>query len=247
MAVIKKNGNWWIDCYLNGRRVRRKVGPDKRTATLAEKDLKVRAAKGEWLGIEQVRRITFQAFSKDFLDKQTDKAKATVSAYRVSCSHLIQFLGHRYLSDIQRKHIEDYKGERAKNAKFSTVNLELQHLTTILNSAVTWGHLKESPAKGVKRLRIPEKEPSYLTRDQVAALFSTANDWIYTFIAIALNTGLRHSEVLALTWEDIDLINRVIKIRSGESFTTKSRKNRELPINDFLFRVLKKHPRHINM
>ena len=64
MAVFKKNGNWWVDCYVNGQRMRRKVGPDKRTAELAEKDLKVRAAKGEWLGIEQTKRITFAEFCK---------------------------------------------------------------------------------------------------------------------------------------------------------------------------------------
>ena len=62
MAVIKKNGNWWIDCRINGQRVRRKVGPDKRTAELAEKDLKVREAQGEWLGIKQTKRITFKTF-----------------------------------------------------------------------------------------------------------------------------------------------------------------------------------------
>ena len=81
MGVFKKNGNWWIDCYLNGRRIRRRIGPDKRTAQLAEKDLKVRAARGEWFGIEQVKRITFEALCREFLSKQEGKAENTVLAY----------------------------------------------------------------------------------------------------------------------------------------------------------------------
>ena len=78
MAVFKKNGNWWVDCYLNGKRVRRKVGPDKRTATTVERDLKVKAAKGEWLGIRKGKPVTFAAFAKEFLGRLVGKAANTV-------------------------------------------------------------------------------------------------------------------------------------------------------------------------
>ena len=54
---------------------------------------------------------------------------------------------------------------------FGGVNLELQQLKTILNTAVRWVHLRESPAKGVKPLRLPDKEPPYMNRDQVAKLY----------------------------------------------------------------------------
>ena len=64
-------------------------------------------------------------------------------------------------------------------------------------------------------------------------------------MAIALNTGMRLSEILALKWEDIDLRNWTIKVRSDEDFTTKGRRNRELPINAFLCGVLRKAPRNI--
>ena len=246
MGVFKKNGNWWIDCYLNGRRIRRKIGPDKRTAQLAEKDLKVRAARGEWLGIEQVKRITFKAFCKEFMSKQAGKAETTVTNYEVNCRlHLVPFFGNRYLSDIRPKHIDDYLQERAKAAQHTSVNLELRQLKAILNTAVRWGYLKESPVTGTKPLRIPEKEPPYLTRDQVATLYGECHDWLYTFVALALNTGMRLGEIVALKWEDIDLRLRVVKVRCDEEFATKGRRNREIPINDFLCRVLRKAPRHI--
>jgi integrase len=77
-------------------------------------------------------------------------------------------------------------------------------------------------------------------------LFPECTDWLYTFIAIALNTGLRVGEVCALTWQDVDLKNRVIKVRSDEDFTTKGKRDRAVPLNGFLHDVLKKAPRHIN-
>ena len=126
MAVFKKNGNWWIDTYLNGRRVRRKVGPNKRTAELAEQDLKVRAARSEWLGIEQLKRVKLSAFCKDFLGRLTGRAEQTYKCYEVACRvHFIPAFGNRFLADIRPQHIEDYQQERAKKAQFSTVNQEL--------------------------------------------------------------------------------------------------------------------------
>ena len=65
MAVFEKNGAWWIDTYVKGKRVRRKIGPDKKTAELVEQDLKIKEAKGEYLGIVEARRIRF-----GFLDLQ---------------------------------------------------------------------------------------------------------------------------------------------------------------------------------
>ena len=40
MAVYRKNEAWWIDTYIKGKRIRRKIGPDKETAELVEKDLR---------------------------------------------------------------------------------------------------------------------------------------------------------------------------------------------------------------
>ena len=115
MAVIKKNGTWWVDCYLNERRVRRKVGPDKRTAELVEKDLKVKAAKGEWLNIRQEKRVAFAVFCKDFLSKQAGKAASTYANPEACIRiHLVPFFGNTYLTGMRAKQIEDYVQERRR-------------------------------------------------------------------------------------------------------------------------------------
>ncbi len=42
MAVFKKGRNWYIDYYLKGKRKRRKIGPAKQIADLAEKNLQLK-------------------------------------------------------------------------------------------------------------------------------------------------------------------------------------------------------------
>jgi site-specific recombinase XerD len=44
--------------------------------------------------------------------------------------------------------------------------------------------------------------------------------------------------LLALRWNDIDFTSKVILVRNSETFTTKSRKNRIVPMSEELFRVL---------
>ena len=86
MAVYRKNETWWIDIYIKGKRIRRKIGPDKETAELVEKDLKVKAANGEHLGIMEEHKIRFEDFAREYLEwLQANKAERT---YKVD-EHII--------------------------------------------------------------------------------------------------------------------------------------------------------------
>ena len=70
MAVRKdeKSGKWLCDVWVGVHRIRRLL-PDKRTAELVEKDLKLKEARGEYLGIREVKAIKFEEFSKDYLKR----------------------------------------------------------------------------------------------------------------------------------------------------------------------------------
>lgn len=157
--------------------------------------------------------------------------------------------GARYLHQIKVEDIEDYKARRVNEVRASTINQELMLLGSVLERAVEWKYLGENPARKVKKLKVAETEYNTLTVDEANRLLNTAkrdNDWLYTFIALALNTGMRVSEMLALTWDDIDFKAHTISVLNDEDFETKSKKSRYLPMNDFLFGVLKQHPRHIS-
>jgi integrase len=247
MAVKKRNGNWWVDTYVNGERLRRKIGPDKRTAELAEKNLKIKAAQGEWLDIHTAKRISFKAFCKEFSGRQTGKAPATVRSYTIAIDrHLVPYFGDRYLSEIRPKHIEDLLAEKTKDLKMSSVNLLLQHLKHILNAAVRWNYLKESPGRTIKPLNVPEREPLYFSRDDLAALLQATRGRMRTLVILGANTGLRISEMLALEWGDVDFRQGVIKVRCDEDFTTKGKRNRDVFMNSTAREALQRHPRHIS-
>lgn len=60
-------------------------------------------------------------------------------------------------------------------------------------------------------------------------------DRLTPIVMTAYYTGMRRGEIFSLHWEDVDLDNRMIKIRAEN---TKTSQTRDIPINDALFEVL---------
>ena len=161
MAVFERNNAWWIDVYVEGNRIRRKIGPDKETAELALKDIQVRAAKSKWLGIVDDRpSVTFADFCDEYMKyAETLSPSRCKLVSRVTRGTLLPFFGALNLADITPKDIEDFKIDIARRLKPSTVNEYLNILRTIIRRAIDWDYLVESPARKVKSMRVQKEEP----------------------------------------------------------------------------------------
>ena len=244
MAVFERNGAWWIDVRIKGRRVRRKIGPDQNVAELVVKDLEVRAAKGEYLGIIEDRKIRFGEFAlKEYLPwSQANKAASTYKADQ-GClrAHLIPIFGSRLMGSVTSKQIEDYKTQRAGIVKPRTVNRELDLLKSMFARAVDWGVVRHHPAGSVKKLKFQREPPAWLTPSQVDQLLAVIDKpHLRAFVVLGAHAGLRKGEILGLKWPDLDLDRRELTIRK-----TKNNEFRLVPMNELLYETLSGHPRHI--
>ena len=154
-------------------------GTGKEVAELVEKDLKVKAAKGEYLGIVEERKIRFEVFVKEYLEwSQANKAKRTYTLGRnVSKSQLIPFFQGKFLGGITTKDVENYKVLRARTLQPQSVNRELGVLRTMLSKAVDWRYLRRNPATGVKELKA-QKRPLNI----YSLRFLQADDHLFAFL-----------------------------------------------------------------
>ena len=256
MAVRKhqKSGKWLVDVWIGVHRIRRLL-PDKRTAELVEKDMKVKEARGEYLDIREVKAVRFEDYSKDYLKyAQTNLSQGRYELVEtVNRVAFAAYLGTRYLKDITPRVVEEFKTEMVKTLKPSSVNEYLGVLSAMFSLAVKWGNVNDNPVKQVKRLKVDAVEPPHLSVEEANRLLEACreNRDLYTFVAIGLNTGLRVSEAINLTWADVDLSRGVVKVRPKagsqgvNAWRVKTGDLRDIPVNGFLADVLARHPRHI--
>jgi integrase len=107
-----------------------------------------------------------------------------------------------------------------------------------LKAAVADGLIPRNAAAGLKLPRITREEIDPLTEEQARRLLETASeagDRLEALYVLALNTGMRQGELLALKWDDVHLERGVLRVRRtlthadkayvlGEPKTNKSRR-----------------------
>jgi integrase len=150
-----------------------------------------------------------------------------------SVSVLTGPLGHKSYEDHCRKN----------GLKPSTINRRRAVLRAALTHAYRNGRLQSVPY--VPTLQEGPPRPDFLTRTQAARLLWAARrlPHIALFIRIAIWTGARHSAILQLTWDRVDLIRGVVDFRlPGIEHRKKKRAVRPIPL--LLLATLRRHARH---
>jgi len=96
----------------------------------------------------------------------------------------------------------------------STIRSAYTILRAVLDTAVRDDALARNPAAAVTRPKVTRKEAAYLSTAQVRTLLekAAASGYAVLFELLA-NTGLRRGEALALTWSDVDLERKLIRVR----------------------------------
>lgn len=88
----------------------------------------------------------------------------------------------------------------------------------MLRHAAQWGTVFQNAATLVDTPSVPDTEINALTAVQVKAVLQTLQTsnmtpkHVYTIASVALGTGMRRGELLALRWQDIDLDGALLRV-----------------------------------
>jgi integrase len=129
---------------------------------------------------------------------------------------------------------------RGHNRSGATVNRYLMALAAVYRACVKdWHLLPESPTKSVSKRPETAGRVRYLTNDEEVRLLdackASKSQDLYDVVLLSLRTGGRQSEVLGLSWTDVNLQEKWVRFR-----ITKNGETRIVPLVDDATVVLKR-------
>lgn len=262
MAEVRelRPGVWFVRVYIgqdiDGKKKRKSktVHGTKRDAMRVARELESLKDAGKLHSGSN--RTVNEAFDEYLHSVQATIAPKTYLGRVQTLKRPRELFGARYLTALTRKEVQDYINELVdRGLKPSTIHQAFRNLKQALTFALHEGYIHQNPAD---RVNLPRNTYSTadtmtaLTEEQVRRLLTEAakTEW-YALIALRLETGLRPSEAFALTYADIDLERRVIRVHSAVALdknhrpylrpSTKTGRSREIFVSQNLIDILLEH------
>lgn len=220
----RPDGTWqWRETFPDGRR-RSFYGRTEREARKKARD----ALRDVEDGLSRHgEKLTMRTYLTEWLtDTAQDRVRpTTLESYRSHIDHhIIPSIGHFRLRDLTATDVNRMlTGIVRSKTSPATANRVRATLRTALASAVRAQMVRMNAAALSDARKERRKRIDPLTAEQARHLIdATRKDRMGPLIAIALATGMRQGELLALRWSDIDLeegvvqVNRTLTWRKGE-------------------------------
>lgn len=189
--------------------------------------------------------------------------KVTSKATQHQCArHLAAHFGMTPINAVDREQVREYvriraAGKIGKPAGDGTLRRELGVLIAAINHEVVEKRLSKVDVPIIELPESPPPRDRWLTEDECAKLLAAAaqplgrdeqgrtvrlaadgsQTRVYLFTMLALETAARKEAIETLTWAQVDLERRVIKL-NPEGRTQTAKRRPTLPISDQLHEVL---------
>lgn len=233
MAIFQKAGSWYIDFYMDGKRVRELVGPSKSLAKEVLRKRLTEVAEGKYFPERRRASLPFEALVDKYWKLEGCRLKA--KGIRGLLEVFKARFGGKRLSEISAADVQSYYNETADRTSAATANRQMNLLSPMFNRAKEWGdHHGDNPVEKVRRRREENRRLRFLSEDEIKRLLENCSDRIRPLLVCALLTGMRRGEILQLRWENVDVERGILYI-----LQSKSGKPRELPIGRTLAAALR--------
>jgi integrase len=163
-------------------------------------------------------------------------------------TNVLPALGSHRLCDVTRPVIQHFLLEQ-KRSGYSSSSVHGIHtiLGKVLQAAVECGYLETNPARGIRiGEREPKRERKLLTLTEIRTLLTNLTDPCSTIVVVAVLTGMRIGEILALRWKRLDFLRGTIEVAesysNGQFGTPKTKSSRRvIPMSTSLRDYLEAH------
>lgn len=226
-GTIRQLPTWWVKYYVNGRPVRESTGTEKeQEATRFLKAREGRAAMGQPI-LRRADRIRYEEAAEDLRRHYETTGARDIEEAEYRLKHLDTFFAGRKLAAIGPADTTQYAARRQEQgASNGTINRELAVLSRMLRLAYENGKLLRLPV--IRRLQESDPRQGFFGEVEFLAVHENLPERVRPVATFAYLTGWRvQSEVLPLTWPQVDFSGGEVRLEPG---TTKNDEARTFPL-----------------
>ncbi len=235
---------WYIQYYnQSGRQIRETSrSTDERDA----EKLLLRRLGEVAAGIHRdVRRLKYEDLRRGFFNHYTTNKRKSLRWKKNpetgnreprldSVTRLDAFFANYYATRIDHDAMVEFTIMLQEAGKAdATINRSLAALRRMFHLAKESGKIRFIPKFPMLEEAAPRT--GVLKHDAYPLLLAALPEYLRPVLAIGYHTGMRLGEIQGLRWEQVDFLNRIIRLNAGE---TKNDEAREIPVNDELHAVL---------
>jgi integrase len=257
----RNDGRWVGEMTIEGRK--RKFVYGKTRKEVQEKLQAALQEKQRGIVLEGTVRQTVGQFLIDWLEnsqKQNVRPRTYERYEEIVRLHIIPVLGRHRLQKLSAQHVQAFYTKKVNEGLSpSTVGVFHNVLHKALDTATRWGLVPRNVCDLVSPPHVEGFEIQPLSVEQAHQLLAVAHGHrLEALFSLALATGMRRGELLALKWQDISFSTGTLQIRriltrvpskmpgkgyvETEPKTPKSR--RSVVIAPFALEALKQHRIH---
>lgn len=269
MATVYKRGKqWWGRVQREGEDLRQplkttieRVARERLAEWLEEIDRVSRGGKP---------RRTFDETMLRFVDEHLPTIKVNSrKRYLISIAALTDVFEGMWLNEITSSKLSDFEAARRKAGcripekligkqrprpiSPATIRRDLACLSSMFGCAMEWEWAEFNPvpaylkSRKKRGLRESPARTRYLTHDEEARLLAVSRGAnvtpdLYEAICVAIDTGMRKEELLALTHGQVNLRRNQIELTEN---STKNSKARNIPLEGRSAQILAQKPPHV--
>lgn len=241
MAVFRRGKTWWYEFIFAGRRVRESAKTNSKTVAKEAEKKRHRELEEGFNGLEDTRdeRIkTVKELAKEYLEDYKLRHRSVTFA-EYALGNVTGHLGELMAVDVTDKTVKHYQTVRLKEkAAPKTINEEVGFLLRLLGIGGDAIRARLRRQKALK-LAVRQQVGKAYNPDEKARLLEAAkaarSPAIYPALMLALNAGMRDSEIRGLQWGRVNLAKAFLTV--GES-KTEAGEGRTIPLNSALLEAM---------
>jgi integrase len=236
--LYRRGDTWWYKFKFAGRTFRESVKSNSKEVARRAEHKRRRELEEGYHGLRKRQAPqSLKVASDEWLEmKRPTLAPKSYLIEKTNLGHMLPVIGQKLLTDIGAEDVSRYQQHRIKEkASPKTVNLEVGTLRAILRKHRLWANIQPD----VRMLAVSDDIGKSMSPKDEKKLLDVCGDSrsrsLWPAVVVALNTGMRYSELRLLRWVQVDLKHRTVRVGKSK---TEAGTGRTIPLNDRANKVL---------